>query len=209
MNIRFTLGLLVVAALVVIGVAIGQAKAPQAAPAVTPTPVLFNLSVSDVTNFDIRAGAQETDLASSNGKWSLVKPSPDANVDQTKISDLVGQVAALNGTRDVASTKGNLAPYGLDKPNITVTMQLKTGKPQVLLVGSRNVDGNYYYAMPQGGSRVSLISSTVVNSLSEMAATPPRATPTPTPTNTPLATATPAHTAQPSAASHAAATPTP
>ncbi|MDE3075825.1 MAG: DUF4340 domain-containing protein [Chloroflexota bacterium] len=194
MNFRYTLALLVVAVLVLGGVAIAQKQMPAPKPAVTPTPVLFNLKSGDITGFDIKTKTRETDLVDTNSKWKLVKPSEDENVDQVKISSLASQVATLNGTRTVAGAGGDLSSFGLDQPPLTVTLTMKDGKAHTLLVGNRNVDGNYYYAMPKGGTEVSLIGSSVVNGLMAMADTPPRATPTPTPTNAPVPAATPSPT---------------
>ncbi len=181
MSFRFTLVLLVLAVLVVGGVAVAQKKAPETAPALTPTPVIFNLQVGDVTDLDIKTSGHETELANANSKWSLLKPDQDPNVDQAKISQLVSQVAVLSGSRSVGPAT-DLKPFGLDQPQLTAVLTLKNGQKSTLLVGNRNVDGNYYYAMPQGGTEVSLIDSGVVNSLIGMANTPPKATPTPLPT---------------------------
>lgn len=204
MNFRYTLALFVVAILVLGGVAVAQKQMPAPKPAVTPTPVLFKLKTGDITGFDIKTGAQETDLVDTNSKWKLVKPTEDQNVDQVKISDLASQVATLNGTRTVGSANGDLSSFGLERPSVTVTLTMKGGQTHTLLIGNRNVDGNYYYALVKGGTDVSLIGSALVNGLIGMANTPPLATPTPTPTNTPVATATPSP-----GATNPATTPTP
>lgn len=183
MSFKFTLILLAVAVVALAAFGIAQkASPPSTGPAATPTPVLLDLQPAEVTDFDVKTSAGETELTKSNNSWQLIKPSQTSDVDQTKVSQLVSQTAALTGTRSVAKSTDDLQPYGLRSPAITVSLTGASNKQEVLLVGGKNINGNQYYAMRQGGSDVALVDSSLVDSLTGLASSPPIATPGPTPT---------------------------
>ena len=180
MNFRFTLILLAVAIVAIAGFGIAQKASPSAAgPAATPTPVLMDVQVGDITDFDVKTADRETELAKNNGVWQLVKPSQDPNVDQSKVTQLAAQTGSLTGSRTVAKATDDLQPYGLRNPQLTVTLTGSANEQETLLVGGKNVNGNQYYAMRQGGTDVALIDSSVVDGLTGLASNPPRATPAP------------------------------
>lgn len=182
MSFRFTLGLLVLAVIVIGGLTIAQSRMPSnAGPTVTPTPVLVNLQTTDITGLDIRSSSHETALIKNGANWQLVKPVKDANVDQSKVDSLVGQLAPLNASRSVGSSNQDLSPFGLKTPSLTVSLATSGKKTTTVLIGGKNVNGDSYYAMLKGGGEVDLISNSVVNGLNGILITPPRATPTPTP----------------------------
>ncbi|MHB8618910.1 MAG: DUF4340 domain-containing protein [Chloroflexota bacterium] len=195
MNFRFTLVLLVLAILVIGGVAVVQKNnpgSPTPTPSGTPQPAIFNFPSGDATVLDITSKGHETRLAMANGKWALVKPEQDPNVDQSRVSGVVGQLASLKGTRTVTkATAANLGTYGLERPQATVVVTLKGNKTDTLLLGNKSIDGTAYYAMSRGGATVDLIDSALGDSLLGFASAPPTATPTPTPVPTTAATPTP------------------
>lgn len=200
-NFRVTLVLLVLAIAVIGGVAVAQKNVPTPQPPTTPVPTLFDAQPSDIVELDVKSKDKETDVTRDNGKWKLVKPDQDPNVDQDKIASTVAGVAQLKGTRSVASSSDDLKQFGLDQPQLIVTLKLQTGNAtQTVLFGSRTIDGNGYFAMKQGGSEVAVVASSVPNDLIGFASTPPKATPTPTATPTAVATPTPAVTPTPAPA---------
>jgi len=182
MSFRYTLILLAVAIVAIAGFGLAQRAAPPASgPAATPTPELLDLSPAEVTDLDVKTSGKETELVKNGTTWQLSKPSQDPNVDQAKVSQIVGQLAPLDASRSVAKSTDDLTPYGLKSPQLTVSLTGSASKQEVLLVGDKNLNGNQYYAMRQGGSDVGLIESSVVDGLTGLANNPPRATPAPSP----------------------------
>jgi hypothetical protein len=182
-SFKFTFILLAVAIVAIAGFGIAQRQLPStnpsAAPAASPTAAILDMTLADVNNVDIKAGDKETVLTRDGSTWKLVKPSEDSSVDQTKVNQIVGQVASVSTQRSVAPANADLGPYGLRTPQLTVTLSGASGKKETLLVGDKNVNGNQYYAVRQEGSEVGLIPSTLVTALMDLANNPPRATPTP------------------------------
>lgn len=195
MNFRFTLVLLVVAILAIAGFGIAQKQLPAAKPTPSATPALLGLKSTEVTGLNVKTKDHETDLVKSNSKWELVKPVQDPNVDQSKVDGIVGQLSTVAGSRTVVPSNGDLQPYGLKDPAVTVSIKTAANTTDTLLIGDKTINGNNYYAMKQGGANVELISNTLVNDLTGIANTPPRATPTPVPTPHPAPTLAPAPSA--------------
>ncbi|HLG73310.1 MAG TPA: DUF4340 domain-containing protein [Chloroflexota bacterium] len=182
MSFKFTLVLLAAAIVAVAGFALAQRSVPSttASPSPSSSTIILDMRFADITNVDIKYGDKETVITKSGLKWSLEKPVQDSNVDQGKISGVVGQLAPLTADRSVGKAGDDLTPYGLKSPQVTVTLS-GGGKTETLLIGDKNVNGNSYYATRQEGSDVGLISSTLVSSIEGLATNPPQATPTPVP----------------------------
>ena len=183
MSFKFTLVLLALAIVAVAGFGIAQRQAPPAAPqasgpAAQPTATLLDFSAGAVTSLDIKTKDHETSLTIDGASWKLVKPEADPNVDQTKVNTVVTQLYALKSPRSVAQPGDDITPYGLRNPQLTVVLS-GGGKTETLIVGDKNVNGSEYYATRQEGSAVGLIPSSLVTTLTGMATTPPKATPTP------------------------------
>jgi uncharacterized protein DUF4340 len=182
-NFKFTLVLLALAIVAVAGFGLAQRQSPPPAPeasgpAAQPTATLLDFGAGTVSSLDIKTKDHETSLTKDGASWKLVKPEQDPNVDQAKVSSVVGQLSALKSPRSVAQAGEDITPYGLRNPQLTVVLS-GGGKTETLIVGDKNVNGSQYYATRQEGSDVGLIPSSLVTTLIGMADTPPKATPTP------------------------------
>jgi hypothetical protein len=184
-SFKFTLVLLAVAIVAIAGFGLAQRQVPASSnpatssePAPQPTATLLDFGAGTVTSLDIKTADHETSLTKNGANWQLVKPSQDANVDQAKINQVVGQISNLTSQVQVAKTGEDITPYGLRNPRLTVTLS-GGGKTETLIVGDKNINGNEYFATRQEGSDVGFVTSAVVDSLTALANTPPLATPTP------------------------------
>jgi len=197
-NFRFTLVLLVLAVVAVAGFGLAQRQSPppaaSSAPSAAPTATLLDFGAGTVTSIDIKTKDHETSLTKNGAQWQLVKPTQDANVDQTKVNQVVGQLYALKSQRSVAKPGEDITPYGLRTPQITVVLS-GGNKTETLIIGDKNVNGSEYYATRQEGSDVGLIPSTLVTTLTGLANNPPRATPTPSASASVLPSVAPAASA--------------
>jgi hypothetical protein len=187
LSFRFTLILLGVAVVAILGFGLAQRQSPpQAGPAPTPTAVIMDLQPSTVTSFSVKSADKEASFSKDDSGWKLVRPSESSDVDQAKIGQLVSQVATLTSSRSVAKPGEDVGPYGLRSPSLMATLS-GGGKTETLLVGDKNVNGNQYYAVRQEGSDVGLIPANLVTSLMDVAANPPRAAASASPASSPAA----------------------
>jgi hypothetical protein len=195
MNVRVTAGLLVVFVALVI-VALVTSRSGGASGQGTPTPNMgvFSFQPTDVQTLKITyTGKSVTVKQDSSGQWSLVDP-PAQYSDSTHIAGAVATFA--NMQKDDIVPMGNNSPstFGLDKPYLTATATLKNNTQTTLVAGAKNPGQSGYYAQVQGNSELFIVALIDIDTLAQLVAQPPVATPTavttplatpPTPTPTP------------------------
>lgn len=198
MNIRVTAGLLVVfiallAAALVTGRSGGTAQG-------TPTPNMgvFSFQPTDVQTLKLTyTGKSITVQQDSSGNWKLISP-PAQYSDSTHIAGAVATFAQMQKDAVVDQGTNSLSVFGLDKPYLTATATLKNKTQTTLIVGNKNPGQSGYYAQVQGQTGLFVVALIDVDTLAQLVAQPPIATPTAV--TTPLATpppTTPVPTATP------------
>ncbi|MCL4541256.1 MAG: DUF4340 domain-containing protein [Chloroflexi bacterium] len=202
MNTRFTLVLLAILIVLVLGTVVSQ-RAGLGAVTPTPTPDLavFTFTSSQVKQLSIETGGKKVMVAqASPGTWKLVTP-PAPYANSTHIATVVATLANLQKLRNVPVGSNSLSVFGIGKPYLIATATLDNGKTESLVVGNQNPEKNGYYAQVKGQGGLFLASVVDIQALAQLAIQPPIATPTPvrTPLATPasIPTATPIATAAP------------
>jgi hypothetical protein len=194
MNARLTIALLVV--FVALGVvAFVSNRSGTASVQGTPTPnaSVFNFPPANVQKLTIEyAGKSITVQQDASGQWQLVDPKAQYS-DSSHIAGVVATLANMQKTRDVPIGNNSPSAFGLDKPYLTATATLKDGSTHVLIAGNKNPGGDSYYAQVKGQPGLFLVAIIDVDSMAQLVAQPPVATPTAV--TTPLAAPTPAATA--------------
>ncbi|MDE0333030.1 MAG: DUF4340 domain-containing protein [Nitrospinae bacterium] len=170
--------------------------------ALAKTPEIFTLQLSDIAEFDKsvfsirdrsivpvmpesankvivepRDGGDFTVVRKSKDEWALVKPIQD-RADAIDSEGIVSTLRWDKVQRFVDEKPGNLAPYGLEKPSLTV--RIFTGdnqKPEDgVILGDRKVEAPepksgqkkpkaYYYARRLSGGPVMLINEKTIKDL--------------------------------------------
>ena len=101
---------------------------------------LTNLVATDVDKLTVKNPAGEIELQKDGEHWKLVKPLA-ARADDTKVNDLVSQVATLNIKSFVADDKADATAYGLTEPRGTVTLYTaKDPKGVEVMIGGSPAD---------------------------------------------------------------------
>jgi hypothetical protein len=93
-----------------------------------------------------KPGVETVALArNAAGKWQLTAPRA-LPADQDTAGQVAGAVASVTSDKLIEEGAANLAPYGLDHPQMTVTVKRKDGKTDTLLVGDETPTGtgNYF-----------------------------------------------------------------
>src|SRR5271157_4517386 len=97
---------------------------------VDQTVKVFNIAPEDITRVDLKYPDREIVISrGSDGKWVLDKPI-HADADQTASDNLARAIANCEIKRTVLERPEDLKPFGLDKPQVIVT--LTTRKKGVL-----------------------------------------------------------------------------
>jgi len=101
-----------------------------------PPKTALNIKSDEIAKIDLKYPDRELVLERKAGEsWMITKP-VGAKADQTTAGNLARAIADCQITKTVEEKADNLAPFGLDKPQVTVTVTDTKGKtPPGLQVG--------------------------------------------------------------------------
>ena len=98
----------------------------------------FNIKADDIAKIDLKYPDRDLVLEHKPGdQWIITKPI-GAFADQTTAGNLARAIADCQITKTVEDKADNLAPFGLDKPQVTVIVTDTKGKT---LPGARGREG--------------------------------------------------------------------
>jgi hypothetical protein len=86
-------------------------------------------------------------------EWQMTAP-VNAKGDASAVSDFVSFLNNLNFTRVVEESPKDLAPFGLDTPDLKIILSMKNGETKGVRVGDDHPMGNKVYLSLLNGSRV-------------------------------------------------------
>lgn len=131
MRIRNTIIALVVLALVG-----GYAYLISKRETISQTVKLFKIKPEDITRIDLKYPDRELELGRDQaGKWEIESPI-HTDADQTVANNLARAIADCEVKKTVEEKPNDLKPFGLDKPETTVTITAKgKGVLPAILVG--------------------------------------------------------------------------
>jgi hypothetical protein len=105
-----------------------------------------------------RPGAEALAVAKPAGQWQIVAPQTFP-ADPLVTVQFVETASTLNADKVIEEKAGDLAPYGLNNPSMTVIVTRKDGKTDTLLVGDETPTGSGTYAKLVGNARVFTLAS--------------------------------------------------
>jgi hypothetical protein len=88
-----------------------------------------------VSSVEVLGGEKPLNFARKDAAWSYV-PDPHLRIDKQKVDDLLKALSDLKVERYVTYAAKDLKPYGLDKPDLTVTITPE-GKPAITMLLSK------------------------------------------------------------------------
>ncbi|HEV2387101.1 MAG TPA: DUF4340 domain-containing protein [Candidatus Acidoferrales bacterium] len=126
---------------------------------------VLGISDFDVKSFDLKTAGGEIAAeraGGTGGSWSIEKPRPMAG-DDTAIGQLLTNVASAKLASVVSEQGGGLARYGLDHPQLSLTVRLNAGGERALEIGKKQ--GDQYYARDTSRDAVFLVPASVEKQL--------------------------------------------
>jgi Domain of unknown function (DUF4340) len=133
-------------------------------------PKILAVKEAEISKFDLKKNGAEQVGGERNsaGQWRITSPTSLA-ADQSAVSSLLGTFSSLNSERLVEDKAGNLAPYGLDAPQLEVDLVEKDNKTHKLLLGDATPAGNGIYAKLDADPRVFTVPSFTKTSIDKSA----------------------------------------
>jgi Domain of unknown function (DUF4340) len=125
----------------------------------------FTLRAEDIASLTIvrssAASGAEPDpgpvrLKKDGGVWMILQP-VETLADQSTVSGIVDQLAALEITQTEPGSADRRKVYGLDPPQISVEFELQNRATHTLLLGNKDFAGDAVYAIVDGAQNVSLL----------------------------------------------------
>ncbi len=125
---------------------------------------LFGFESSGVETIELRYPSSEIELRKSqDGKWRLIKPL-QTEADTREVQSLISTIGDIRFTRVVEEQVSNMAEFGLDHPNVDITLTLPDRTERLLLGDDGPMPGTLY-AQKDGDSRVVLAQQWIKGSL--------------------------------------------
>ena len=140
-----------------------QAATP-AKSATDTTSKLLTIPADQFQEIRIKKPAETLDLKLVDGKWRIVEPKP-LPADQDAVTAMVTSLSALTADKTIEDNATDLKAYGLDMPNVEVTVTKKDGKSAGLLVGDPTPTNSGSYAKLPDSSKIYTVASFVKTGL--------------------------------------------
>ena len=119
-----------------------------------------------VDRLEIKAGTSAVALAREGSEWTLKTP-VQAAADYGTVEGLVGRLQSAQMKAITAPDAADLKPYGLDKPDATVTVGL--GSSRATLVLGAKTDAGTVYAKDESRPMVFTVESSLLDDLKKPA----------------------------------------
>jgi hypothetical protein len=98
-------------------------------------------------------------------KWKLI--TPPILSDEAKSKSYVDSLISLTGTQKIKAKDLTPADTGLNAPTLTINVKKKDNSTELLKIGAKTVDGDYYYSTKEGSDTITLLSSYVIDDLNK------------------------------------------
>jgi len=127
---------------------------------------LRDKAILGASQFDIKSISVSNEngqilLAKDSGDWAMKKPF-DAPVESTELNSFLTEVTSAQAEEIAAENADDLAKYGLDKPKVTLSVQLNDGSERTIAAAAK--DDNHY-AKTSAKPQVFKISSSLYEKL--------------------------------------------
>ena len=179
MNVRLTIALVVILAIVGGTVAVTQSLSTKERKPLPPW--LFRVEATAVNAISVTHQGLRMEYAREGAQW-VIKDGTDALVDAETWPGTPLVVSGVRCTRSLVDDPTDLARYGMDSPQTKVRIVDNHGTPLDYSFGDITPDGSSWYAMLEGSGRLCTVPSLWAEGVAELATNPPYALVTPVPT---------------------------
>ncbi len=176
------LGILILLAAYVFLVEVKREPPPEEDALPTPAP-LWEFSGRDVIGITVTRGERRTAVERAGDEWRMTAPTV-GQADSARLDGLVYGIASIKFTRAIADV-GDLAAFGLQEPEMRVTLVLSDRTTINVGIGVENPRHTDRYVQKEGDALVYLVSIGELDRFFRLVDEPPYP-PTPTPLPSPL-----------------------
>ncbi|MGD1705116.1 DUF4340 domain-containing protein [Dapis sp. BLCC M229] len=110
---------------------------------------VFDFELEQIQTITIKQESEtltlKIDEEAEEKTWNITAP-VEKKADLQTVEFLLAELTNLKSDRSITTSVSQLSEYGLEKPEITVEIQLKDGKTSRLFLGQPDFDGNFIYS---------------------------------------------------------------
>src|ERR1700691_2904005 len=129
-----------------------------------PARTAYNIKADDIAKIDLKYPTRELVVERKPGEqWNITTP-VGANADQTSANNLARAVAECEITKTVEDKTDDLKPFGLDKPQVIVTVTDTQGKPLPALEFGKNTPVGFSTYLKYGDKPEIMLASSAFSS---------------------------------------------
>ncbi|MGD1806356.1 DUF4340 domain-containing protein [Dapis sp. BLCC M126] len=116
---------------------------------------VFDFELEQIQTITIKQDPEtltlKIDEEAEEKNWNITTP-VEKEADLQTVEFLLTELTNLKSDRFITTSASQLSEYGLEKPEITVEIQLKDGKTSRLFLGQPDFNGNFIYSQlePEG-----------------------------------------------------------
>lgn len=126
---------------------------------------VYSAQADRVEKFEVACDGETLTAQNDNGSWTLNGFLAD-ETDSTKVLGLVNTALSIT-SRNKIEEKASLSEYGLDEPDVTVTVTDQNGGVQTILIGDKSPVLGEYFVMLDGGEEIYTIYEFMVDTLKQ------------------------------------------
>lgn len=128
---------------------------------------LWKVDAEDIQQLDLVSGAEHiTAVRSGDKQWKLTAPRP-LEADSGELDRLAGSAASISRESVTEKDAKDLARFGLNPPQHTLSIRTKQGREYSILFGNNNPTGSSTYAALGGSHEVVLVTSYVASNFNK------------------------------------------
>lgn len=159
---RSTLIIIAIAAVLAVGVyylEVKDAKPRDSAEKPDTTKPAFTFQREDIASITLIRGGETANFEDRDGKWFITDVGAPA--DSSAVDSIARSVAAAKIEKTVPA-EGDLNPFGLNEPAVTLEIKLKNGEQHKIVLGSKDFSNLSVYAKIDDQSDIALLPAAVL-----------------------------------------------
>ena len=106
---------------------------------------LLPIRTEEVLQLTLRRPGETVSCGRAGDGWEITEPIRTAG-DRAAIERILQTLAQAEKHRTVADSAADLAPFGLDPPQVTIEVRTVEKPPQIIHLGQKNPSGSHIYA---------------------------------------------------------------
>lgn len=124
---------------------------------------VFEIDAKDISEIKLEYNGKTSTFLHKNDVWSYAEDEAFP-LSESAMLDFVSNVTSIESSREIENPE-DVAEYGLDNPEVKVTVQNKEGKEVLLELGDDNEAVGGFYMKKDGEKPIYLVDSTVKQKL--------------------------------------------